>query len=53
MNPIDLENHDEDDVKAALQRDTQDGPAFSDESELPESDFESFAEEGVEKEEGQ
>jgi hypothetical protein len=43
------ENHDDEDVPAALERDTADGPG-DDESSLPESDFESFAEADVEKE---
>jgi hypothetical protein len=39
-------NHDELEVKAALQRTTQDGKG---EGAVPESDFKSFATEGVEK----
>lgn len=42
------DNHDEADVERALKRKTEDGPGFSSEDELPESDFESFAEEDVE-----
>lgn len=33
------ENHDEEDVKAALERETFDGSGFDSEDELPESDF--------------
>lgn len=43
-------HHDDEDVKAALERETQDGPGFTDESELPPSDFQGYATEGVEKE---
>ena len=42
------ENHDEADVERALKRKTQDGSGFSSEDELPESDFEGFAEDDVE-----
>lgn len=44
------ENHDDEDVPAALARETQDGPGTDDESSLPESDFESFADPDAEKE---
>lgn len=52
---IDLTNHDEEDVKAALQRETQDGSGLEndDPSHLPESDFQGFATDDVEKEDGQ
>ncbi|WP_328540602.1 peptidoglycan recognition protein family protein [Streptomyces sp. NBC_00344] len=46
------ENFDAEDMKAALKRETADGPGFDTADVLPESDFESFAEEGVEKDEG-
>jgi len=42
------DNHDEADVERALKRKTQDGSGFESEDELPESDFEGFAEEDVE-----
>jgi hypothetical protein len=42
------DNHDEADVERALKRETADGPGFDNEDDLPESDFESFAEDGVE-----
>jgi hypothetical protein len=45
------DNFDSDDVPAALKRETSDGPGFKDEEELPESDFVSFAEDGVESDE--
>jgi len=41
------QNYDEEDVLTALQRVTQDGPGFETEDELPPSDFDSFAEPGV------
>lgn len=41
---------DDEDVWAALQRETQDGSGFTTEDELPESDFVSFAEADVELE---
>ena len=41
--------HDEEDLEMTLRRNTADGPGFEDESELPESDFISFATEGVEE----
>lgn len=44
-------DHDEEDVKALLERETQDGPGFESEDELPESDFQSFAEDDVEVDE--
>ena len=34
------EDYDDEDVPAALARDTQDGPGFESEDELPPSDFE-------------
>lgn len=43
-----VEDHDEEDVKFALSRETDDGPGFKDESELPEEDFDSYAEPDVE-----
>ncbi|QEQ93868.1 hypothetical protein SEA_KARDASHIAN_3 [Streptomyces phage Kardashian] len=42
------DHHDEADVERALKRKTQDGSGFESEDELPESDFEGFAEEDVE-----
>lgn len=42
------QEHDEADVERALKRKTQDGSGFDTEDELPESDFEGFAEDGVE-----
>lgn len=44
------DNHDDEDVPVALERETQDGPGTDDESSLPESDFDSFAEGDVEME---
>jgi hypothetical protein len=41
-----VEPHDEEDVAAALQRETQDGKG---DDEVPESDFDSFATDGVQK----
>jgi len=41
-------DHDEEDVKSALERETHDGSGFDNEDELPESDFDSFSEDGVE-----
>ena len=41
-------DHDEEDVKSALERETHDGSGFDSEDELPESDFDSFSEDGVE-----
>lgn len=45
-------NHDDEDVPAALERKTQDGSGLKDDNEddVPESDFHSFATQGVEKE---
>jgi hypothetical protein len=40
--------HDEEDVDAALGRETEDGPGFGDESQLPAEDFDSFATDDVE-----
>lgn len=45
--PEDSEPHDED-VDAALGRETEDGPGFGDESQLPAEDFDGFASEDVE-----
>lgn len=42
-------DHDDTDVESALQRETEDGSGFESEDELPESDFVSFAEDGVEE----
>ena len=43
------ENHDEADIERALRKtDTADGPGFDSEAELPDSDFEGFAEGDVE-----
>lgn len=47
------QNFDDVDVSAILSRDTADGPGTDDESSLPESDFVSFAEPDVEKEDDQ
>lgn len=38
--PSVMESHDDTDVPAALQRDTQDGPGPQEEDQLPPSDFE-------------
>lgn len=46
--PEGSEPHDDTDVDAALGRETMDGPGFGDESQLPDEDFESFAESDVE-----
>jgi hypothetical protein len=46
--PADSFEHDEEDVKAALERETKDGSGFESEDELPESDFDSFSEDNVE-----
>jgi len=46
--PEGSEPHDEEDVDAALGRETEDGPGFGDESQLPPEDFDSFAEADVE-----
>lgn len=48
---VDLENHDEEDVPAALERETEDGPGDLD--SLPDSDFEGFASGDVEEDEDQ
>jgi len=45
-----MPDFDETDVPAALERVTQDGSGFDREDELPQSDFESFATDGVEAE---
>jgi hypothetical protein len=45
----DQNHHDDEDVPAALKRETSDGPGFDSEDELPESDFESFSEDDVEQ----
>jgi hypothetical protein len=42
------DNHDEADVERALKRKTHDGSGFESEDELPESDFDGFAEADVE-----
>jgi len=47
---VPVENHDDEDVAALLERDTADGPGTDDENTLPESDFVSFAEPDVEME---
>lgn len=46
--PVEADANDEEDVPAALERDTEDGSGFADESELPESDFDGYAEDDVE-----
>lgn len=43
------QNFDAEDVPAALERETQDGPGTDDLDSLPESDFISFAEDDVEQ----
>lgn len=50
---VDLTNHDEEDVKAALERETQDGSGLEndDPKALPAGDFDSFATDDVEVEE--
>ena len=45
------EANDEEDVPAALERETHDGPGFESEDELPESDFAGFATDDVEEDE--
>lgn len=45
------EDHDHEDVPAALERQTDDGPGFENESELPAETFESYAEDDVEVDE--
>jgi hypothetical protein len=42
------DHYDEEDVPEALKRETADGSGFSSEDELPDSDFDSFSEDGVE-----
>ena len=49
--PEGFEPHDEEDVDAALGRETEDGPGFGDESQLPPEDFDGFAESDVEEDE--
>ena len=49
MTDTTLENHHEEDVKAALLRETFDGPGFDSEDELAESDFSGFAQDNVEE----
>lgn len=49
--PVEADANDEEDVPAALERETADGSGFEDESELPESDFDGYAEDDVEEEE--
>lgn len=44
------QDFDEEDVAAALKRNTADGPGIDNLDELPDSDFRGFATEGVEKE---
>lgn len=45
-------NYDDEDVKAALENsNTADGPGFEVEDDLPESDFDGFAQDDVENEE--
>jgi len=46
---VEVEAHDDTDVEAALQRETQDGSGFESEDELPESDFAGYATNEVEK----
>ena len=46
-----VQNFDEEDVSSALKRETQDGPGTDNLDSLPPSDFESFAEDDVEKKE--
>lgn len=46
--PEGFEPHDDEDVPAALERETQDGSGFEDESELPDEDFAGFATDDVE-----
>jgi hypothetical protein len=48
MTPAKKPHHDDTDVEAALKRETADGSGFDNEDELPESDFDSFSEDGVE-----
>lgn len=46
--PETSEPHDEEDLPEMLKRETQDGSGFTDESELPDEDFVSFAKDDVE-----
>lgn len=46
----DLTDHDDEDVDACLDRETEDGPGTDNLDALPDEDFESFAEDGVEQE---
>ena len=46
--PEGWEPHDDEDVDAALGRETEDGPGFGDESQLPAEDFDGFATDDVE-----
>lgn len=48
MTPAKKPHYDDTDVESALKRETADGSGFDNEDELPESDFESFSEDGVE-----
>lgn len=48
MTPAKKPHYDDTDVDSALKRETADGSGFENEDELPESDFDSFAEDGVE-----
>lgn len=41
-------HHDDEDVPEALKKETEDGPGFKSEDELPESDFVAFAQDDVE-----
>lgn len=47
----DVDHHDDEDVPAALERETSDGPGFESEDELPESNFEGYADSDVEVDE--
>jgi hypothetical protein len=49
MTEDDQNHHDDEDVPAALERATSDGPGFDSKDELPESDFVAFAEDDVEQ----
>lgn len=44
------QSYDDEDVPVALERETQDGSGFTDESQLPAEDFDGFAEADVEDE---
>lgn len=48
MTPSKKPHYDDTDVDKALERETADGSGFENENELPESDFDSFSEDGVE-----